>query len=51
VGHVACIRAVRKIYILLAGKLERKRPLRRPRRRWEGNNRMDVREKVWEVVN
>jgi hypothetical protein len=28
----------------LAGRLECKRPLGRPRRRWEGNIKMDLRE-------
>jgi hypothetical protein len=32
-------------------KPEEKRLLRRPRRRWEDNIRMDLREIVWEVVN
>jgi len=35
----------------LVGKPERKRPLRRPRRRWEDNIRMDLREIVWEFVD
>jgi hypothetical protein len=34
----------------LVGKLERKRPLRRPRHRCDSNIRMDVREIVWEDV-
>ena len=34
----------RGVYRLLVGKPERKRPLGRPRRRWEGNIRMDVQE-------
>jgi hypothetical protein len=32
------------------GKSEGKRPLGRPRRRWEDNIRMDLREIKWEVV-
>jgi hypothetical protein len=31
-------------YTILVGKLERKRPVGRPRRRWEDNIRMDIRE-------
>jgi hypothetical protein len=31
-------------YRVLVGKPERKRPLRRPRRRWEDNRKMDLRE-------
>jgi hypothetical protein len=35
----------------LVGKCEGKRPLGRPKRRWEDNIRMDLREIVWEVVD
>jgi hypothetical protein len=34
----------RKVYKVLVGKLEGKRPLGRPRRRWEDWIRMDLRE-------
>jgi hypothetical protein len=34
----------RKVYKVLAGKPEGRRPLGRPRRRWEGGVRMDLRE-------
>jgi hypothetical protein len=34
----------RGVYRVLVGKPERKRPLRRPRRRWEDNIRMDLQE-------
>jgi hypothetical protein len=34
----------RKVYKVLVGKPEGKRPLGRPRRRWEDGNRMDLRE-------
>jgi hypothetical protein len=34
-------------YRTLVGKLEGKRPLGRPRRRWEDNIRMDIREIGW----
>jgi hypothetical protein len=34
----------RGVYRILVGKLEVKRPLRRPRRRWEDNIRMDLQE-------
>jgi hypothetical protein len=33
-----------KIYRVLVGKTEGKRPLERPRRRWEDGIRMDLRE-------
>jgi hypothetical protein len=37
----------RNAYGILVGKLEGKRPLRRPRHRWENNNKMDLREVGW----
>jgi hypothetical protein len=42
---------VRNAYNILDGKHEGKRLLRRPRRRWENNIRIDLREIVWEVVD
>ena len=44
VGHVARVGERRGIYGVLVGKPERKRPLGRPRRRWEDNIKMDLRE-------
>jgi hypothetical protein len=35
---------MRNVYNILVGKPEGKRPLRRPRRRWEGNIKMGLRE-------
>jgi hypothetical protein len=43
-GHVARMGEERKLYNVLAGKPEGKRPLRRPRRRWEDVIRLDLRE-------
>jgi hypothetical protein len=43
-GHVARIGEGRKAYKVLVGKPEAKRPLRRPRRRWEDGFRMDLTE-------
>jgi hypothetical protein len=43
-GHVARVGEERKVYKVLVGKPEGKRPLGRPRRRWEDRIRMDVRE-------
>jgi hypothetical protein len=37
------------VYRVLVGKPEGKRPLGRPRRRWEGGIKMDVREIGWGV--
>jgi hypothetical protein len=34
-GHVACVGEKRKVYRVLVGKPEGKRPLGRPRRSWE----------------
>jgi hypothetical protein len=38
-------------YRILLGKPEGKRPLRRPRRRWVGNIKMDLRETGWDGVD
>jgi hypothetical protein len=49
-GHVARVREERKVYKVLMGKPEGKRPLGRPRRRWEDGISMDLREiglRVW----
>jgi hypothetical protein len=43
-GHVARMGHERKVYKVLVGKPEGKRPLGRPRRRWEYGIRMDLRE-------
>jgi hypothetical protein len=43
-GHVACTGEERKMYEVLLGKPERKRPLGRQRYRWEDGIRMDLRE-------
>jgi hypothetical protein len=37
----------RKLHKVLVAKLERKRPLGRPRRRWENEIKMDLREIGW----
>jgi hypothetical protein len=37
----------RGAYRALVGKPEGRRPLGRPRRRWEDNNKMDLREVGW----
>jgi hypothetical protein len=46
-GHVACMGEERKLYKVLVGKPEGKRPLERPRCRWEDGIRMDLRETGW----
>jgi hypothetical protein len=46
-GHEARMGQKRTAYRILVGKPERKRPLGRPRHRWEDNIRMDLREIGW----
>jgi hypothetical protein len=46
-GHVARMGEGRGVYRVLVRKPEGKRPLGRPRRRWEDNIRMDFRK--WDV--
>ncbi|KAJ4444125.1 hypothetical protein ANN_05914 [Periplaneta americana] len=43
-GHVARMGEFRNAYRVLVGRPEGKRPLGRPRRRWEDNIKMDLRE-------
>jgi hypothetical protein len=43
-GHVTCMEQSRKVYKVLVGRLEGKRPLGRRRRRREDGIRMDLRE-------
>jgi hypothetical protein len=47
VENVACMGEDRKVYRVLVGRSERKRPLGRPRHRWEDGTRMDLREISW----
>jgi hypothetical protein len=49
-GHVACMGKERNVYKVLMGKPEGKRPLGRPRHRWEDGIRMDLREIGWGSV-
>jgi hypothetical protein len=44
VGHVASMGERRGVYRVLVGKPAGKRPLGRPRHRWEGNIKMDLQE-------
>jgi hypothetical protein len=43
-GHVACMGEDRGVHRVLVWKPEGKRPLGRPRRRWEDNIKMDFQE-------
>jgi hypothetical protein len=49
-GHVARMGEMRNAYNILVGKPEGKRPLGRPRCRWE-DNIMDLKERRWEDVD
>jgi hypothetical protein len=46
-GQVGCMGEEIKVYKVLVGKAEGKRPLGRPRHRWEDGIRMDLRETGW----
>jgi len=46
-GHIASMGGGRCVYRVLMEKPEEKRPLGRPRRRWEDNIKMDLRK--WDV--
>jgi hypothetical protein len=50
-GHVARMGKKRNVYRLLVGKPDGKRPLRRPRRRWIGNIKLDLLEIGLNVVD
>jgi hypothetical protein len=50
-GHVTRLGEERNVYRVLMGKLEGKRPLGRPRSRWEDGIRMDLRETGWGSVD
>jgi hypothetical protein len=50
-GHVARMGEGRNVYRVLVGRPEGKRPLGRPRRRWEDGIRMDLREIGWGSVD
>jgi hypothetical protein len=50
-GHLARTGEGRGVYRVLVGRLEGKRPLGRPRRRWEDNIKMDLREIGIDRVN
>jgi hypothetical protein len=51
VENVARIGEKRNPYRILVGKPEIKRPLGRPRHRWEDNIRMDLREIGWGAMD
>jgi hypothetical protein len=49
--HVARMGETRNAYRILVGKPERKRPLGRPRRRWVGNIKLDLRVIGWDDMD
>jgi hypothetical protein len=50
-GHEACVGSKKNSYKILVGKPEGKRSERRPRKRWEDNIKMDLREIGWGGVD
>jgi hypothetical protein len=46
-GHVACMGEGKNVFRVLVGKPKGKRPLERPRCRWEDGLKMDLREIGW----
>jgi hypothetical protein len=50
-GHVARMWEGRGAYRILVGRPEGRRPLGRPRRRWENNIKMDIWEMGWGGMN
>jgi hypothetical protein len=50
-GHVACMELGRGVYRVLIGRPKGKRPLGRPRCRWEDNIKLDLREIRIDGVN
>jgi hypothetical protein len=50
-GNFLSIREKRGAYRALMGKPEGRRPLGRPRRRWDDNIKKDLREVGWEGVD
>jgi hypothetical protein len=50
-GHVARMGEGRGVYRVLVGRPEGKRPSGRPRRRWEDNIKLDLRELGIDVAN
>jgi hypothetical protein len=50
-GHVACMGEERNTYKVLVGNPKGRRPLGRPRRRWENGIKMDLGETGWGSVD
>jgi hypothetical protein len=50
-GYVALMGDTRNAYRILVAKPEGKRPLRRPKRRWVDNIKIDLREVGWDSMD
>jgi hypothetical protein len=50
VVHVARVGEERTVYMVLVGRPERKKPFGRPRRRWEEEMKLHLREIGWQCV-
>jgi hypothetical protein len=50
-GHVTCLGEVRGVYRVMVGRPEGKRPVGRPRHRWEDNIKIDLRDIVMDGAN
>jgi hypothetical protein len=46
-GHVVRGGKMRNAFKILVGKSEENRPIKRPKRRWEDNIKMNLRKKYW----
>jgi hypothetical protein len=51
IGGICSAQAMRNAYMIFVGKRELRRPLGRPRRRWEDNIKMDLREKTLDCAD
>jgi hypothetical protein len=51
VGHISRTREIRTRNKIIVGRPKGKRPLRRPRRKWEHNIKMDLKEIGCEYVH
>jgi hypothetical protein len=49
--HIACIGGMKNAYDIFVVRSEGKRPLGRPRLRWDDDNKRDLREIGWEGVD
>jgi hypothetical protein len=50
-GYVACMGEGRGVHRILVGRPKGRRPLARPRRRWEDNIKIDLQKVGWKGVD